>query len=416
MSDASGSSWLKGLKEDYQTIFIDVWSPYLGAVLLVMVMAVLIGSGLFWGVFGGIKLWGDYLNNAVGLGPLLGISPQLESVLLHRLSLLDITLVIGAFSAALFSRQFRIIRPPVLEVIWAAVGGTLMGLGATLAGGCTVGGFFMPLTFSSYAGWVMWIGLLLGAAIGLKLLIWTLENISWGMNAPKMKPARFKQWYPWLGLLVVVLIMVWAVSWWGSGNDRKAGRALLVLSGFGIGFILHRSRFCFSKVFREPVMTGHGEMTKAMMLAIALAVPVGAALIARGTIDPYVVIPTRFWIGSLLGGFVFGIGMIFAGGCASGALWRMSEGHIKLLVVVVFIAWSGSTANALLSKAGWLTTDFDLEFMNGIAEVTRLGVQAFMPDMMGSWGGSMLLTYGLLVFWYLLVRYNESTGRFIVFK
>ncbi len=292
MSDASGSGWLKGLKEDYQTIFIDGWSPYLGAVLLVMVMAVLIGSGLFWGVFGGIKLWGDYLNNAVGLGPLLGISPQLESVVLHRLSLMDITLVIGAFSAALFSRQFRINRPPILEVIWAAAGGTLMGLGAILAGGCTIGGFFMPLTFSSYAGWVMWIGLLLGAAIGLKLLIWTLENISWGMNAPKMKPARFKQWYPWLGLLVVVLIMVWAVSWWGSGDDRKAGRALLVLSGFGIGFILHRSLFCFSKVFREPVMTGHGEMTKAMMLAITLAIPVGAALIARGTIDPYEVIPT----------------------------------------------------------------------------------------------------------------------------
>jgi len=44
-----------------------------------------------------------------------------------------------------------------------------------------------------------------------------------------------------------------------------------------------------------------------------------------------------------------------------------------------------------------------------------LGVQAFMSDMMVSWDGALFLTYGLLVFWYLMVRYNESTNRFIVF-
>ncbi|MCW8955910.1 MAG: YeeE/YedE thiosulfate transporter family protein, partial [Gammaproteobacteria bacterium] len=365
--------------------------------------------------FGGIKLWGDYLNNAIGLGSLLGIKPQLEDILMHRISLLDITLVIGAFSAALLSRQFRINRPPILEYVWAIVGGILMGLGATLAGGCTTGGFFVPLTFSSYAGWGMWLGLLVGAVIGLKLLLWTMENISWGMNAPAVKPARFKQWYPWIGVLVVVLTIIWAINWWGSGDEKKAVRALLILAGFGIGFILHRSRFCFSRVFREPFMTAEGEMTKAMILAIALGAPVGAALIAKGAIDPYLAIPSRFWLGSLSGGLVFGIGMVFAGGCASGSLWRVGEGHIKLMVAVLFFAWGGSTSSALLSKAGLMTTGFDLEFMDGMAEVTPLGVQAFMPDMMGSWGGPLLLTYGLLLFWYLMVRYNESTNRFTVF-
>ena len=193
MSDDSGPAWIKGFKEDYKLIFINAWSPYLGATLLVIILAVLMGSGLFWGVFGGIKLWGDYLNNAIGLGPLLGIKPDLENVLMHRISLMDITLVIGAFSAALFSRQFRVSRPPKLEFIWAALGGTLMGTGATLAGGCTTGGFFVPLTFSSYAGWAMWFGLLIGAVIGLKLLLWTMENITWGMNATTVKTALYKK-------------------------------------------------------------------------------------------------------------------------------------------------------------------------------------------------------------------------------
>ena len=290
-----------------------------------------------------------------------------------------------------------------------------MGLGATLAGGCTTGGFFVPLTFSSYAGWAMWLGLLVGAVIGLKLLLWTMENITWGMNVPPVKPARFKQWYPWIGLLVAIFILSWAINWWGSSDEKKAVRALLILAGFGIGFILHRSRFCFSRVFREPFMTAEGEMTKAMILAIALGAPVGAALIAKGTIDPYLMIPSRFWIGSLLGGLVFGIGMVFAGGCASGSLWRIGEGHIKLMVALIFFAWSGSTVSALFSKTGLLAIDFDLDFIDGMAEVTPLGVQAFMPDMIGSWGGALMLTYALLLFWYLLVRYNESTNRFTVF-
>ena len=415
MSDSSGTTWISGLKEDYRAVFIDAWSPYLGAVLLVIVMAVLMGSGLFWGVFGGIKLWGDYLNNAIGLGALLGIEQQLENVFMHRISLMDITLVAGSLCAALFSRQFRINRPPKLEYIWAMFGGTLMGIGATLAGGCTTGGFFVPLTFSSYAGWGMWLGLLAGALIGLKLLLWTMENINWGMNAPPVKPARYKQWYPWIGLLVAVLILSWAINWWGSGNEKKTVRALLILSGFAIGFILHRSRFCLSRVFREPFMTAEGEMTKAMILAIALGAPVGAVLISKGAIDPYTVIPARFWLGSLLGGLIFGVGMVFAGGCASGSLWRIGEGHIKLVVAVIFFAWSGSTASALLSKAGLLAIDFDLDFIDGMAEVTPLGVQAFMYDMMGgSWGAALSLTYGLLLLWYLFVRYNESTNRFTV--
>ncbi|MDT8281616.1 MAG: YeeE/YedE thiosulfate transporter family protein [Gammaproteobacteria bacterium] len=29
-------------------------------------------------------------------------------------------------------------------------------------------------------------------------------------------------------------------------------------------------------------------------------------------------------------------GMVFAGGCASGSLWRVGEGHLKLVVAVIF--------------------------------------------------------------------------------
>ncbi len=378
-------------------------------------MAVLIGSGLFWGVFGGIKLWGDYLNNAIGLGSVLGIKDQLESPLMHRISLLDITLLMGAFSAALLSRQFHINRPPPLEYVWAAAGGILMGIGATLAGGCTTGGFFVPLLFSSASGWAMWSGLLVGAVIGLKLLLWTMENITWGSNAPAYRPARLKKYYPWFGVAVAFLILIWAINWWTSDEDKKAVRALLVVAGFAIGFVLHRSRFCLSRVFREPFMTAEGEMTKALMLAVALGAPVTALFIFNGTIDPYLAIPARFWLGSALGGLIFGIGMVFAGGCASGSLWRIGEGHLKLVVAVIFFAWSGSTANAVLGDFGLLAANIDIDFLDGMAEITGLGSQAFMPDLIGGWEPALLTTYSLLAIWYIFIRYNESTSKFTVF-
>ena len=75
MGDESGAAWLAGFRTDYETIFVEEWSPFVGAMLLVLVIIGLMISGLFWGVFGGLKLWGDWFNNLIGLGPLLGV-PQ----------------------------------------------------------------------------------------------------------------------------------------------------------------------------------------------------------------------------------------------------------------------------------------------------------------------------------------------------
>jgi len=411
MGDESGAAWLKGFRDDYEKIFVKEWSPFVGALLLVLVIISLMVSGLFWGVFGGVKFWGDWINNLIGLGPLLGIPAELEGFFTHRMSLMNTVLVLGAFTAALLSRQFAPNRPPRLEFVWAALGGSMMGIGAALAGGCTTGGFFNPVLHSSPAGWAMWAGLLLGAALGVKLLMWTLENIAWGMEPPPLLrvPAALKRVYPLAGLVIVVGVLLWATRWYGSGNEQLAARAVIVLAGFAIGFIMHRSRLCFARSFREPFVTGEGEMTKAVILALAIGIPIAALLFQKKVIDPYVAIPPTFWIGSLLGGFVFGIGMIFAGGCASGGLWRMGEGHFKLWVAMFFFAWIGSVASALFKKFNLTAID---ETNIETFEMTNVGFQAFLPDMIGGWGLTLLLGGGLLLLWYALVRYNESSEKF----
>ncbi|MBI4985172.1 MAG: hypothetical protein HZC24_07470 [Rhodocyclales bacterium] len=71
------SNW-SGFREDYRRLFVEEWSPFAGVVLLVLVIVGLMVDGLFWGVFGGVKFWGDWFNNAIGLGPLLGVPRELD--------------------------------------------------------------------------------------------------------------------------------------------------------------------------------------------------------------------------------------------------------------------------------------------------------------------------------------------------
>ena len=398
-----------------QRTFTQSWSPYAGAIVILLLCLGLMQQGLFWGVFGGLKLWGDHLNSFIGLAPYLGIDSELPDPFLHRISLMNIVLFLGALSAALISRQFRVNRPPPLEYAWGAGGGILMGLGATLAGGCTVGGFFTPAMFSSPAGWTMWGGLLLGVVIGLKLLYWTFEHVTWGMQAPVSGPrSPMLRYFPLIGLLVMGAVIAWSVTWYLSTDKLESNRAFLLLAVFLIGFAMHRSRFCFSRSLREPFMTAEGDMSKAVMLLLFLGIPAGSLLLQQGSVDPYLAIPSTFWLGSLLGGIVFGIGMIFAGGCASGSLWRAAEGNLKLVVVLLFFAWSGSLFCAIFEQLGFTVPSYDIDFLDGIPEITDLGFQAYFPDIFDGWAVAYLAPLILIIIWYLLVNYNEKKKHYTV--
>lgn len=379
-------SWRVGFREDWRGFFVEPWEAHLGAVLLVLLILLLMVKGTFWGVFGGLRLWGDWFNNVIGLGPLLNIKTHLESPLLHRMSLMNIVLVLGA------------------------LGGTLMGMGATLAGGCTTGGFFTPVINSAPAGWTMGLGLVAGSVIGLKLLMWTLEHISWGMRAPAAIEVPLKPALPFIGALLALAAIAWSIAWAHGGDKRLAAHAGIVVIGFAMGFVMQRSRLCFSRAFREPFMTGEGSMTKAIMLALAIGIPAAAIIFQKKLADPYDAIPATYWLGSLSGGILFGIGMIFAGGCASGALWRAGEGHLKLWLALAFFAWSGSTFSGMLSHWDILTR----ESGDDNVDFTKLGSQAYLPDMLGSQEAALLVGLGILLLWYLWLRYNESTEKFTV--
>lgn len=302
----------------YDRLLVRPWSPYVGALGVVAIAVALLARDLVWGVAGGLRLWGDHLNSALGLSGILGLEAPLLSPLHQRLSLMDIGLVLGAAAAALLGRQFRLRPAPPLEYLTGAVGGTLMGLGAALAGGCTVGGFLVPVLLGSAAGWSMWLELVVGAFFGLRSFAWFWACASLGAAPPRSHsgPQRRAPWAPAAGLALAAAVATWALR--EDPLLPQAGAS--ILAGFGLGFVLQRSRLCIVRVFREPFLTGDARHTSALTLALAVGAPIVAALVQARGFDVRSAIPATFWVGSLIGGIVFGVGMVWAGGCGAGAL------------------------------------------------------------------------------------------------
>lgn len=84
---------------------------------------------------------------------------------------LNIGTVLGAFLAALFSNEFRIRRIPSWRNVFSVfTGGILMGYGARIAMGCTMGALVNGISSMSLHGYLFLPALLAGAWLGTKLL------------------------------------------------------------------------------------------------------------------------------------------------------------------------------------------------------------------------------------------------------
>lgn len=122
------------------------------------------------------------------------------------------------------------------------------------------------------------------------------------------------------------------------------GALLGILCGALFGFVLQRGRVCFSSAFSDLYLSKDNYIIKAGLLAIALTA-IGFMLLAQfGLIK---LAPSALnWGGVSVGGYLFGVGMVLAGGCAGGMTSRIGEGsttHIVAGLVYGLSAWSASS-------------------------------------------------------------------------
>ena len=378
-------------KDVYNTVFVDEWPYWAGGIGLAVIAIFLWTSGQPWGVVGGYRNWGDWLFYATGLYDKAPLSP-----LLNTKSLMAGGLMLGALSASFISGQFGLRMPPWWELGKGFFGGVLMGFGAILAGGCNVGGFYSNIAALSLSGILMWAGLLAGAAIGLKYLGWEMESISNDVASSgiSIKPAGsvWKSLQPYIGWIIVIPAF-FAPLIYGRQHYTRFG--IILLLGFLSGVVMHRSRFCFAAAFRDPFMTGEGEKARSMFLSLLVYIMGVSILKWRGFVpESWYVFTTAGW-GAIVGGVIFGFGMILAGGCGTGTLFRVGEGQIKLMAALVGMSLSNSLAKHYVH--------------------VKFGKSVFLPDVMGSWTGAFILIFGVLAFWYWFATWNEDKEKFVFF-
>lgn len=375
--------------EDYRTLFGQEWPVWVGGLLIGVFNVFLFLFYQPWTTLDGVLNWGSWLWGTVGV-----LRPDEISPLVRSGSVVNVGLLVGAFAAALLAGQFGVRIGPRRELLKGAVGGLLLGTGAAIARGCNIGGFFSATSALSLSGLAMAAGLAIGAFLATRYLVWEagrLPDHAAPVSPATARPAR-RQRQPIVGIAVIVAILVAAAAYTGAGFPD---RSVILLLGAVLGIVSQRSRVCFVQAFREPFLTGDTRHTRAMLLGLGVSI-IGFALI-KTTIDAKAVDSVRptFWIGGVVGGAIFGTGMVLAGGCGAGSIWRAGEGHVKLWLAVGGYVLSAALVSEWLRRSGL---------------AARLGQSVFLPDGLG-WDGAIIFLFAVLVLWYILARWNEVTHR-----
>lgn len=202
---------------------------------------------------------------------------------------------------------------------------------------------------------------------------------------------------PVVGLALVGGVLLVALL--AGGVDGHLG--VFWLLGVAFGVILQRSRLCFASAFRDLFLLGEGRALKALLAGLAVATAGFWLFQQRLVPDPGLGdLPGRahvFPVGlhTLVAGLLFGFGMVLAGGCVSGTLYRLGEGYIGS-----WAALGGILVGLFAAGRTW-----NWWWQVHISQTPLI----WLPRWLG-FGGALLLTLAGLAGVYLLVLWWEARG------
>lgn len=209
----------------------------------------------------------------------------------------------------------------------------------------------------------------------------------------RRKPKKKQQPY---GIALLVGMIVFGI--YLTTISSKLG--IFWVLGCSFGFILQKSRFCFTASMRDPYLTGSTSITRAVLIAFAIAT-IGFTAIKYGYYTKGLPIPGQGYIvpislATAVGAFIFGIGMVIAGGCASGTLMRVGEGFFMQILSLFFFV-VGSLWGA--HDFGWWKLNFMLK-----------GPKVFLPDVFG-WFGAVAVQLLVIAGLYILADKWENRKK-----
>ena len=139
--------------------------------------------------------------------------------------------------------------------------------------------------------------------------------------------------------------------------------ASALVTGLAFGYVVERGGFCLTRALSNAWLMRDGAILRAWVLALLVAM-VGVEILETLSIVDIPLRPLR-WLSNVVGGLLFGAGMIVSGGGPGSAWYRVGEGAIGAWVVLLGFAIGATTAGlgilspvrALLQKPILTTAD-----------------------------------------------------------
>jgi uncharacterized membrane protein YedE/YeeE len=167
------------------------------------------------------------------------------------------------------------------------------------------------------------------------------------------------------------------------------------LGGLLLGAISQRTHFCTMGAIADVVHMGSWTRARQWICAIGVAMVGFAALSDLGLIDPSKTLyaSTRLmWLSNLVGGVMFGYGMVIASGCGNKTLVRIGGGNLKSVVVMVVMGVSAfATLKGITAVLRVSTVDSVFIDLPSGASLNALGV-----PQLGYILGAVLMLFVLL--------------------
>ncbi len=394
----------QGFKRDFLVKF---WAPIPAVIALGILSAYYFGlTGTYWAVTGEFTRWGGHALEAFGVDLSTWGYYKIMNMDGNIFTRIDGVMIIGMFAgciaAAFWGNNVKLRMPASnIRIFQALIGGIIAGFGARLGMGCNLASFFTGIPQFTFHAWMFTIAMIVGVYLGAKFSLLPffqskirLQKVSCTKPLEKNE-SKVKSLFT-LGSFIFIAIIIWALYLIFAQGSTKLGMAMLFGSAFGLA--IAKAQICFTSAFRDIFTTGRSELAKAIIIGMAVATLGVFSYIMIG--QP----PKIMWAGpnAIIGGILFGFGIVLAGGCECGWMYRAVEGQVHFWVVGI-----GNVIGATLLAFVW--DDLSLELATSWPKINLL-------EVFGNYGG-LFLNYGLLILLFALIlvlekRYlNKSKNR-----
>ena len=153
-----------------------------------------------------------------------------------------------------------------------------------------------------------------------------------GSTAPALQAPS-----PLNGATIAILLILVAIAL-VVGGTVSIPQAMLYLTGVALGVSLYHASFGFTGGFRVLMADGRSANVRAQMVMLALAILLFYPAMAAGTLfgRPVGGFVAPAGTSVAVGAFIFGIGMQLGGACASGTLFTVGGGNVRMLLTLIF--------------------------------------------------------------------------------